>query len=188
MTVPAADPSSRVHSSIRGPSEQLEDGQPSKRPFGVYAITVLLLVQLAVGGYDMLRIERGSGAILLPEVGGRAFSLVADAVILALALTALMGLLLLRRWGWMALVIANGLSLMFAIWIYFRNGYLSLALFNGSLVVFYLNLRSVQTVFLRRDAVTGGGLGAQHYRAQGPGDSDLGSGGARTGTTSGGVP
>ena len=90
--------------------------------------------------------------------------------------------------GYVALMIANGISLSFAIWIYFRSGEMSLALFNGSLVVFYLNLRSVQTVFLRHDEVARGRLGAQHHQAGEHAGNGIGGGRKPSATPSGELP
>jgi hypothetical protein len=70
-------------------------------------------------------------------------------VLEGLILLAIIGLLFLKRWGWVLTMIITGVGLLYSIWQYFQGdaNYVALALYI--VIVFYLNQGEVQASFLR---------------------------------------
>jgi uncharacterized membrane protein (DUF2068 family) len=70
-------------------------------------------------------------------------------VLIGFLLLAVLGLWILKRWGWILTMILTGLGLGFSIWSYFQGSphYISMVLYL--VIVFYLNQRDVQYPFLQ---------------------------------------
>ncbi len=124
-----------------------------KRPFGLYAITGLLLVNAILIALDESRSYVGIGVSLgvpIPSVPGihdadidRVVRYVAAAAYLAAAI----GIWAFRRWAWAALMIVVGISLADGIVRYTREQPEYLTMLLNLLIVFYLNQRDVQLLF-----------------------------------------
>jgi hypothetical protein len=125
-----------------------------KRPFGLYAITALLLTNavlivldashsyvagLALPRWILQTLTRADLDQVIRLVSGSGFVLVA------------MGIWTLHRWAWAALMILVGAALGEGILRYMRGDPNYLIMLFNVLIVLYLNQRSVQRLF-RPDA------------------------------------
>ncbi|HEY7269329.1 MAG TPA: hypothetical protein VH951_05850 [Dehalococcoidia bacterium] len=133
------------------PSQRIDNAPPlgarSRRPFGVYVVALLQ-------GWNAL--AHGFGVVIGAEdrvIGGMG-RFEGDAVALAVMLAGLgvaVGLVLLKRWAWVATMIWAGALMAVEMSVYFSGrdaNYLVMALSVAQ--VFYLNLSEVQAAFGRR--------------------------------------
>jgi uncharacterized membrane protein (DUF2068 family) len=137
-------------------SERAENGAREDRPrrgtFGVYVIVVLLVLNVFSFLVDAVRVEVGLPSQALVEVEGleglepTAIRLVAAAALLVVAV----GLWLLKRWAWIATMLATGAGLLHAIVMYWQGTPDYSVMLINVLIVFYLNQRAVQRIFERR--------------------------------------
>jgi hypothetical protein len=121
-----------------------------KRPFGLYAVLVLLALQgpslIAAGDHVRYGIGR-----MVPE--GQDAGQVADLLGIPISLIVLVlvvGLYRLRRWAWVGTMIFVGLGLTVGIIQYLRDQPLYGTMLLNVFIVFYLNQRDVQDLFERR--------------------------------------
>jgi len=117
-----------------------------KRPFGIYAIIVLLVFLVVNNGLDVLRSIDGMPPHSFPDIGTLAI-VVWNAIIFVFCLVLAIGLYRTYSWAWYGAMIASGLSLFFMIWRYFNGGtpYVDMLLLVA--IVFYLNQREVKSLF-----------------------------------------
>jgi hypothetical protein len=80
-----------------------------------------------------------------------------DAVLRAIALVEVAGILViisglirLRRWAWVTVMVANGLSMVLNLYHYYRGEPFYLGMLLSLAIVFYLNSRDVQQAFKTR--------------------------------------
>jgi hypothetical protein len=121
-----------------------------KRPFGLYAVIVLLLLQgpSLIASRDEVRYGLGW---IVPA--GQNTGAVADLIGISLSLIALVlivGLWRLKRWAWVGAMMFVGLGLTVGIIQYLRNQPLYGTMLLNIFIVFYLNQRDVQDLFERR--------------------------------------
>ncbi len=130
------------------------ESSPAKRrrPFGVYVIIVLLLLNLLTNTFDVLRVRLGLPPLILPNLGNEAYITVLNSLIVAVVATVCMGLFLLKRWAWITAMILIGFSLVYNIVHYLNGGQPFVSMLLNVLSVFYLNLRNVQMAFENRPA------------------------------------
>ena len=119
----------------------------NKRPFGIYVIAALQALNALATGL------RAVGIVNTPEVGGvdDAFSGVLAVLMMLAGLVVAGGLLQLKRWAWVALMLWVGLNLAAELGFYFNGketNYLVLVVSIAQ--CFYLNLSDVQAAFERR--------------------------------------
>ncbi len=119
-----------------------------RRPFGLYVIVGLQLLVVANYGLSL------TGRVLIDPlqhllVRNPLFYNWLGWVLEGLILLAIIGLLFLKRWGWVLTMIITGVGLLYSIWQYFQGdaNYVALALYI--VIVFYLNQGEVQASFLR---------------------------------------
>ncbi|MEZ4768125.1 MAG: hypothetical protein R2844_06820 [Caldilineales bacterium] len=79
---------------------------------------------------------------------------VALTVIIAGNIAIFVGLFLLKRWAWIAVMILIGSNLLFGILVYWNGGQPFAAMLIDVISVFYLNLRNVQAAFEPRSATS----------------------------------
>ena len=126
-----------------------------KRPFGVNAIVVLLLLsallEVGAGGAVFILTLAGNTTLLelfpdaRPMVLGQ-FALVA--IEGAADLVAAIGLLLMRRWAWVLVMLLVAYRMATNLWIHFTGGSgYEVELVLDVIIVFYLNQRDVQRAF-----------------------------------------
>ena len=129
-----------------------------KRPFGLYAITALLLTNAVLIALDVSHSPVGMGAALgLPRWMLRTLiNLDLDRVIRYVTAAGFflvsIGIWTLHRWAWAALMILVGAALGEGILRYTRGDPNYLVMLVNVLIVFYLNQRSVQRLFRARTA------------------------------------
>jgi hypothetical protein len=121
-----------------------------KRPFGLYAVLVLLVLQgpslIASGDEVRAGLDR-----IVPA--GQDPGQVAELLTIPLSLIVLVlvvGLYRLRRWAWVGTMLFVGLGLTVGILQYLRDQPLYGTMLLDVFIVFYLNQRNVQDVFERR--------------------------------------
>ncbi len=123
-----------------------------KRPFGVYAIIVLLLLHVLSNSIDLLRVRLGLPPLILPNLEDELTITMLNVVVVAAIVAVSFGLFFLRRWAWIAAMILIGGSLGYSIIHYLGGGQPYVAMLLDVASVFYLNQRSVQAVFEGRTA------------------------------------
>ena len=121
-----------------------------KRPFGLYAVLVLLALQgpSLIASRDQVRYGLGR---MVPA--GQDAGQVAEILGILLALIVLVlvvGLYRLRRWAWVGTMIFVGVGLTLGIIQYLRDQPLYGTMLLNVFIVFYLNQRDVQDLFERR--------------------------------------
>ncbi len=127
---------SRVKSSLK----------KGKRPFGVYAIVVLLVLIVASNALDLVRVWQGMPSEIFPEMG----TVIVIGLNIAIAVfcaTLALGLWRMQEKAWYATMIASGTYLFFTIWSYYAGGKPFPTMFFLVIIVFYLNQRQVRKAF-----------------------------------------
>lgn len=122
-----------------------------KRPFGVYAIIVLLLLRIVGIVVDAVRIHWGLPPMVLTIVDNQTTIDILIGAFSLLIVTICTGLFLLKRWAWIAVMILIGFNLLTSIVLYLDGGEPFLSMLLDVLCVFYLNQRSVQAAFEGRE-------------------------------------
>ncbi len=118
-----------------------------KRPFGIYAIIVLQMLNILANFFNFVRFQFGVSTQVLPNLeDARWIGLINIAIAIALVLV-IVGLWRYQKWAWFAVMILSGIALIFGIWQYFHDGQPYVNLLINSLVVFYLNQGNVRAVF-----------------------------------------
>lgn len=128
----------------------------TKLPFGVYMIAGLMLLSgaatllLAVGllaGLPGLKLP-GAAVLADADTSGLRIALASILAVDGLAsLIAGIGLLLRKRWAWVAVMILVGLSLAASALLYYIDTPNYADMLINVIIVFYLNQRDVQTAF-----------------------------------------
>ena len=124
-----------------------------KRPFGIYAIIVLLLLNISILFLPGVATFVERIGVVLPYAGTALFE--AQNVITGFAvgtvnLIAVVGLLMLKRWAWVATMVLAGISMAAGLVLYFEDRPLYVTMLLNVILVFYLNQRDVQAIFERR--------------------------------------
>ena len=121
-----------------------------RRPFGV---TIIVIVQLANSVVAMLPTGATSDE-LRNMVGHVGYLQIANPVFGVLGLAVAVGLWLLRRWAWVAIMLWTGLNMAAALHAYWNGHPHFLPMALSVIQVFYLNMREVQVAFLGRSLST----------------------------------
>ncbi len=126
--------------------EQLEQAQ-RKRPFGLYAIIVLQILNIVANFTDLVRVQMGMSTLALPNVENSQVLAVLNVLIAVVLVLIIIGLWRYRYWAWFATMIVTGIALILGIWQYFHGGSPYVNLLLNSLVVLYLNQRDLRHIF-----------------------------------------
>ena len=134
----------------RGQPVTVETPHRRKRPFGLYAVLVLLLLQgpSLIASRDEVRYGLGR---IVPA--GQDPGTVADLIGIPLSLISLVlivGLWQFKRWAWAGTMIFVGFGLTVGVIQYLRDQPLYGTMLLNVFIVFYLNQRDVQELFERR--------------------------------------
>ena len=121
--------------------------ETTKRPFGIYAIIVLQLLNILANFTDMIRVQRGLSTLALPNVQDSRILAVANIVIAVILIFIIIGLWRYQYWAWFATMVVTGIALILGIWQYFHGGSPYVNLLINSLVVLYLNQRDLRRIF-----------------------------------------
>ena len=121
--------------------------QSQRRPFGLYVIigmqlVIAILLSLALLG------EPSIALYLKILVQNPIFYSWFGWVLIGFLVLAVLGLLLLKRWGWILTMILTGIGLAFSIWTYFSGSPRYIPMLIYIVTVFYLNQRDVQSPFM----------------------------------------
>jgi hypothetical protein len=128
-----------------------------RRPFGVYAITILALINQALivlpNIIPNLHLPPEILSSLPPELVP-ASPLLPSQVLAAITtlgtLLIIAGLWAYRRWAWVATMLIIGLYLAYGLWRYLQGIPNFFSMFLDVTIVFYMNQREIQNAFERR--------------------------------------
>ena len=134
-----------------------ENKSTRERPFGLYIIIILQV---------LIALSLAAGLILLQVTGVDLPLLLRDQflfkiygwIIVGVFLLASLGLLRLKRWGWVLSMLLIGTNLVYNIWLYFQGDAHYLDMVANIVIVFYLNQRDVQAPFMSQNQTSGGSL------------------------------
>ena len=126
------------------------DNRHKRRPFGLFIImglqaTLAILLTLALLG------AQGLDPYLRIFFQNPMFYTWFGWVFIGSLALAVLGLLFLKRWGWILTMILTGIGLYFTIWGYFQGTPNYIAMILDLVIVFYLNQRDVQLPFLHAE-------------------------------------
>ena len=121
--------------------------ETTKRPFGIYAIIVLQLLNILANFTDVIRVQRGLATLALPNVQDSRILAVVNIVIAVILIFIIIGLWRYQYWAWFATMVVTGIALILGIWQYFHGGSPYVNLLINSLVVLYLNQRDLRRIF-----------------------------------------
>lgn len=119
-----------------------------KRPFGLIAIIILQTIQAlawAVLLYALTVPDYAAAIEAFLDISTVAYAVQMASVLLLLV--ALPAVWLLKRWGWILLMLQLGISLSMGIWQYVDGAPNYLTMVLNVFTVFYLNQRDVQQLF-----------------------------------------
>lgn len=139
-----------------------------RRPFGLYAIMLMLLLMALPPALDVARIQFGYPGLLFIQIA-RLFRnsigilnllsrfqltdsvlVLVDLAIIIVLLTLIIGLWLRLRWAWIGTMLIIGIGLAYNIRSYLIDSPNYVNMLIHVITVFYLNERSVQSYFERR--------------------------------------
>jgi hypothetical protein len=123
-----------------------EEHKTKRRPFGLYLIIILQLL-LAILLSMVLLGEKTIVTYLKVLIQNPLFYSWFGWVLIGALVLSILGLLMLKRWGWILTMILTGIGLSYSIWSYFQGNphYIPMVLYL--VIVFYLNQRDVQAAF-----------------------------------------
>ena len=124
----------------------------SKRPFGVYVIIALLILNILANTTDVVRVQLGLSAVVLPQIQDARVLAILSILIAIVLLVIILGLWRCQYWAWFATMIVTGIALSSGIWLYWNGGRPYASLLINSLVVLYLNQREVRQAFEEQHA------------------------------------
>ena len=131
-----------------------------RRPFGLYAIITLILVNAVLIALDVSRsyvslgLEFGLERPTLPGLDDVEVDRLLRLVVAGAWFIVAVGLWALRRWAWTALMIMVGIALGEGLLLYMRGEPRYVIMLFNVLTVFYINQRSVQLLFLNDHATS----------------------------------
>ena len=118
-----------------------------RRPFGVYAVAALLLLDAIVLILNAQNVELSSVLKVHLPGGGQLDMPVLDWVAAIVIVILVGGLVGLKRWAWVGTMLVVGIGLAVGIWLYFEHEPRFANMLVNVIVVFYLNQRGVQAAF-----------------------------------------
>jgi hypothetical protein len=124
-----------------------------KRPFGIYAIIVLLLLNISILFLPGVARFMERIGVILPGTGSLVLdpqAMIPTLIIAIVNLITVGGLLLLKRWAWVATMVLAGISMAVGLMLYFEGRPLYVTMLLNVILVFYLNQRDVQATFEHR--------------------------------------
>lgn len=130
-----------------------EAASAGRRPFGLYAIITLILVNAVLIALDVSRsyvslgLEFGLERPTLPGLDDVEVDRLLRLLIAGAWSIVAVGLWALRRWAWTALMIMVGVALGEGLLLYIRGEPRYIIMLFNVLTVFYINQRGVQLLF-----------------------------------------
>ncbi|MBR9991188.1 MAG: hypothetical protein KFH98_15610 [Gemmatimonadetes bacterium] len=139
-----------VNAATDGP----EAAPAGSRPFGLYAIITLILVNAVLIALDVSRsyvslgLEFGLARPTLPGLDDVEVDRLLRLLIAGAWFIVAIGLWARRRWAWTAMMIMVGVALGEGLLLYMRGEPRYIIMLFNVMTVFYINQRSVQLLFL----------------------------------------
>ncbi|WP_374686473.1 hypothetical protein [Promineifilum sp.] len=139
-----------------------------RRPFGLYAIMLLLLLMALPAVLDIIRIQFGYPTLLLRQIATQfrdsvgilklllslhprdSVLMLISLIVIAVLLILILGLWFRLRWAWIGTMLIIGIGLAYNIRLYLVDEPQYVNMVIHVIAVFYLNERSVQIAFERR--------------------------------------
>lgn len=140
----------------------------NRRPFGLYAIMLLLLLMALPAALDIVRIQIGYPTLLIRQIAilfrdsvgilklllrldpRDSVLMLINLAVIAVFLILILGLWFRRRWAWIGTMLIIGVGLAYNIRLYLMDEPQYFNMLIHVIAVFYLNERSVQIAFERR--------------------------------------
>lgn len=139
-----------------------------RRPFGVYVLVFILLLGVFVATLEIVRLQFGlegfwaDAELFLRDYSGMVSMVselftnptivtIANAAIIVVWLALIAGMWYLKRWAWLMVMIFSGINLTYALFRYFNDNPDYISMLVNVAVIFYLNDRSVQHAYARRN-------------------------------------
>jgi hypothetical protein len=119
-------------------------------PFGVLAICGLLLLRIVLWAIDIAQPSAGGDDRFLPGLSLQRIPLPGEIALVILFLLTIYGLIRLRRWAWVLVMIITGFILIYDLWLYFSGKPQYIDMLLNVVTVFYLNFGEVQRAFEQR--------------------------------------
>jgi uncharacterized membrane protein (DUF2068 family) len=124
-----------------------QEPQEDKRPFGLYIIIGLQVLNILANFTDVVRVQLGMTSLALPNVqDSRVLALVNIAIAIILVVL-IFGLWRYKYWAWFGTMVVTGIALVIGIWQYFHGGTSYVSLLLNSLVALYLNQHDLRLIF-----------------------------------------
>lgn len=128
------------------------ESEQVKRPFGIYAIMVLQLLNIAANFFGFVRLQMGMSTLVLPNVNDVRVIGIVNIVVAVLLLLVVWGLWRLKYWAWFSTMVLTGIALIFGIWQYWHGATPYASLLINALIVFYLNQNDLRRLFEGKSA------------------------------------
>lgn len=119
----------------------------TRRPLGIYLVALLLLLLAAFNGLDAYLTYEGWPFLQYPGISNLFLRYGINGVNIALAVFCIVGLLSRQRWAWYLTMMITGVALFISIWAHFNDTQKYGSMLLETLIVLYLNQRSVQDFF-----------------------------------------
>jgi hypothetical protein len=143
--------------NANGAAEGSIAASAGRRPFGLYAIITLILVNAVLIALDVSRSYVSLGlefGLELPGLDDVGVDRLLRLLIAGAWFVVAVGLWALRRWAWTALMIMVGIALGAGLLLYMRGEPRYIIMLFNVMTVFYINQRSVQLLFLNDRATS----------------------------------
>jgi hypothetical protein len=121
-----------------------------RRPFGVYAVAALLLLDAVVLILNAQNVQLSRVFNVHLPGGARLHMPLLDWVAAIVIVILVGGLVALKRWAWVGTMVVVGIGLAVGIWLYFEQQPRFGNMIVNVVVVFYMNQRGVQAAFAAR--------------------------------------
>jgi hypothetical protein len=127
-----------------------------KRPFGVSVIIFMLVLYVLFFGialFSLFELPFGEYTLDIIETDNPMIARFLFLLIISVQSLIIVGLLQLKRWAWVLIMVQVGLSMMSDLWGYFYGDYSFISMILNVVIVFYLNQREVQRAFSGREGM-----------------------------------
>ena len=124
-----------------------QEHQDDKRPFGIYIIIGLQVLNILANFTDLVRVQLGMSTLALPNVQDSRILAAFNIVVAILLVAIIIGLWRYKYWAWFATMVVTGIALIVGIWQYFNGGTPYINLLLNSLVALYLNQHELRQIF-----------------------------------------
>lgn len=126
----------------------VEEPTSRRRPFGLWMILGLqtaIAIALALSLFGIGEIDPYLRLLFQDPI----YYTSGGWIYLITLVLAIIGMVRLRRWGWVLTMVLVGVGLIIGIWSYFQGTFNYLGMIVNIVIVFYMNQRDVQAPFVR---------------------------------------